>query len=82
MTSQIAIIGAGYVGLPLAVAFAEAGRARGLRRRRRRAGRADLPPGGAHIEDVPVAALAPLVAAGSIAATTDYAAVRRVPTRS
>jgi UDP-N-acetyl-D-glucosamine dehydrogenase len=74
MSAQIAIIGAGYVGLPLAVAFAEAGcRVTCVDVD---AGRvAELAVGRTHVEDVPGATLTRLVQAGSIAATTDYAAV-------
>jgi UDP-N-acetyl-D-glucosamine dehydrogenase len=74
MPGQIAIIGAGYVGLPLAVAFAEVGcsvtciDADAARV-------ADLATGRSHVEDVPDSQLAPLVESGAIAATTDYAAV-------
>jgi UDP-N-acetyl-D-glucosamine dehydrogenase len=62
------------VGLPLAVAFAEAGcRVTCVDVD---AGRvAELAVGRTHVEDVPGATLTRLVQAGSIAATTDYAAV-------
>jgi len=75
MTYDIAIVGAGYVGLPLSVTFAEngchvlvvdvsAGIIDGLNR------------GESHIEDVANDRLAPLVAQGLIHATTDYAEMR------
>jgi len=74
MSAQIAIIGAGYVGLPLAVAFAEAGcRVTCVDVNAARV--AELAAGRTHVEDVPGSTLAPLVQAGSIAATTDYAVV-------
>ena len=74
MSGQIAIIGAGYVGLPLAVAFAEAGcRVTCVDVDATRV--AELAAGRSHVEDVPAATLTSLVEAGSIAATTDYAAV-------
>ena len=69
-SARVGIIGLGYVGLPLAVAFAEAGvRVTGL----------DLDPvkvemlssGTSYIEDVPDEAIA--AAAGRLEATTDYA---------
>ena len=74
-TWDVAIVGAGYVGVPLACTFAKAGRSvllvdvvqkvvDGLNR------------GESHIEDVPSAELAPLVAGGRLAATTDYDALR------
>ena len=73
--SDVAIVGAGYVGVPLAQVFAEAGvsavlvdvdadRVAALNR------------GESYIEDVPSEELQPLVEAGTIAATTDYDAVR------
>jgi UDP-N-acetyl-D-glucosamine dehydrogenase len=72
---ELAIVGAGYVGLPLAQVFAEAGVATLL---------VDSDPdrveqigrGESYIEDVPSEALVPLIGAGSLAATTDYDAVR------
>jgi UDP-N-acetyl-D-glucosamine dehydrogenase len=73
--SDVAIVGAGYVGVPLAQVFAEAGvsavlvdvdadRIAALNR------------GESYIEDVPSEELRPLVEAGTIAATTNYDAVR------
>jgi UDP-N-acetyl-D-glucosamine dehydrogenase len=73
MQRDIAIIGAGYVGLPLAVAFAEAGkRVVCVDIDADRA--AGIAAGTSHIDDVPSAALIPLVGDGRLAATTDYAA--------
>ena len=71
MTWDVAIIGAGYVGLPLAQTFADAGK---------RVLVVDVVPrlvdainrGESHIEDVPSEALAPHVVAGRISATLDY----------
>jgi UDP-N-acetyl-D-glucosamine dehydrogenase len=71
-TWDVGIIGAGYVGLPLAQTFADAGR---------RVLLVDAVPelvealnmGESHIEDVPSSVLAPHVEAGRIAATLDYA---------
>jgi UDP-N-acetyl-D-glucosamine dehydrogenase len=68
---DIAIVGAGYVGLPLGTTFAEAGCnvlivdvvepvVAGINR------------GESHIEDVESSRLAPLVEAGNLRATTDY----------
>jgi UDP-N-acetyl-D-glucosamine dehydrogenase len=73
--SDVAIVGAGYVGVPLAQVFAEAGlsvvlvdvdagRVAGLNR------------GESYIEDVTSEALRPLVEAGTVSATTDYDALR------
>jgi len=72
---DIAVIGAGYVGMPHAQTFAEAGRKVVL---------VDVLPhvvdainrGESHIKDVPSDALKPLVDDGLITATSDYAVVR------
>ena len=75
MKPEITIVGAGYVGLPLARCFAEAGvgvvlvdtdeeRVAAINR------------GETHVEDVPSEALRPLVEAGTLAATTDYDVAR------
>jgi UDP-N-acetyl-D-glucosamine dehydrogenase len=75
MTPELAIVGAGYVGLPLARCFAEAGVSVVLvdvdvdRI-------ASISRGESYVEDVPDEALAPLVEAGTLAATTDYDAIR------
>jgi UDP-N-acetyl-D-glucosamine dehydrogenase len=72
---DLAVIGAGYVGLPLAHTFAEAGCSVVL---------VDVVPGivetlnrgESHIEDVASERLRPLVESGRLSATTDYEAVR------
>jgi UDP-N-acetyl-D-glucosamine dehydrogenase len=74
-TWDVAIVGAGYVGVPLALTFAEAGRSVLL---------VDVMPtvvdalnrGESHIEDVPSETLTEHVRAGRLAATTDYDALR------
>ncbi len=67
---QIGIIGLGYVGLPLAVAFAEAGcEVVGLDVDQSKV--AALNAGRSYIEDVPSSALEPL--GGRLRATADYA---------
>src|SRR5262245_41753068 len=76
-TVAIAVIGAGYVGVPLAQTFAEAGRTALL---------VDVVPavveslnrGESHIKDVPTERLRPLVESGALRATTDFAEVRAV----
>jgi UDP-N-acetyl-D-glucosamine dehydrogenase len=69
--TDVAIVGAGYVGVPLAQVFAEAGRSVLLVDRD--ADRvARLNRGESYIEDVPSEALKLLVDAGSLRATTDY----------
>ena len=75
MSAEVAIVGAGYVGVPLAQVFAEAGV--GVVLVDVDADRiATLQRGESYIEDVPSEQLAPLVEAGTIAATTDYDALR------
>jgi len=75
MTRDVAIVGAGYVGVPLARVFADAGmsvvlvdvdsaRVESLNR------------GESYVEDVPSDVLGPLVADGRITATTDYDELR------
>src|SRR5438445_2725908 len=72
MSYDVAIVGAGYVGLPLSTTFAEAGC---------RVLLVDVVPsvvealnrGESHIEDVESARLAPLVEQGLVRATVDYA---------
>jgi UDP-N-acetyl-D-glucosamine dehydrogenase len=77
MTPEVAIVGAGYVGMPLARVFADAGKrvllvdvdadlAEAINR------------GESHIPDVPSEALGPLVANGRISATTDYDRIKEV----
>jgi len=75
MKRDVAIVGAGYVGLPLAQVFAEAGV--GVVLLDVEPGRvAAIGRGESYIGDVPSEALGPLVVAGLISATTDYDAVR------
>lgn len=74
--ARVAIIGLGYVGLPLAVAFAEAGyHVTGIDLDVRKIDA--LGRGESYIEDVPAATVAGLVQAGRLAATTDFAALAR-----
>lgn len=73
--STIAVIGLGYVGLPLAAAFAEAGHTVvGIDVDPRRAG--DVARGVSHTNDLPTERLKPLVKAGRLTATTDFGRVR------
>jgi len=75
MKPEIAIIGAGYVGVPLAQVFADAGRSVVLVDVKQ--GIVDaLNRGESHIEDVAAEKLKPHVEAGRIAATLDYDVVR------
>jgi UDP-N-acetyl-D-glucosamine dehydrogenase len=75
MRRDVAIVGAGYVGLPLARVFADAGKLVLLVDVN--ADRvAQLNRGETYIEDVPSEILGPLVADGRITATTDYDELR------
>ena len=77
MKPDVAIVGAGYVGMPLAQVFADAGKTVVL---------VDVDPdvvdginrGESHIKDVASGALGQHVDAGRISATTDYDIVRDV----
>jgi UDP-N-acetyl-D-glucosamine dehydrogenase len=75
--AEIAIVGAGYVGVPLGQVFAEAGHSvllvDVLEERV-----AALNRGESHIEDVSSDALRPLVKSGRFTATTDYDGLREV----
>ena len=78
-TWDAAVVGAGYVGVPLAHTLAQAGRSVLL---------IDVTPdlvaalnnGESHISDVPSEQLAPLVREGRIRATTDYDELRNADT--
>ncbi|MBA3567601.1 MAG: NAD-binding protein, partial [Actinobacteria bacterium] len=71
MRRDVAIVGAGYVGVPLAHAFADVGKKVVLvdidAARVERLNR-----GESYIEDIPSETLKPLVESGLISATTDY----------
>jgi len=72
---HIAVIGLGYVGLPLAIALAEVGRTvTGLDVDQKKV--ASLNRGSSHIPDVPAEAVRRVVEAGRFAATTDAEALR------
>ncbi len=73
--TDVAIVGAGYVGVPLAQVFAEAGRSVLLVDRDAERV-AQLNRGESYIEDVPDEALKPLVDSGTLRATTDYDELR------
>jgi UDP-N-acetyl-D-glucosamine dehydrogenase len=75
-TAHLAVIGLGYVGLPLAVELAQAGfRVTGIDVDERRV-RA-LAAGRSYIQDVRAADVRALVRAGTLTATTDFSALRR-----
>ncbi len=70
----VGLIGLGYAGLPLAVAFAETGfPVIGIDLRRERVD--SLAAGHSYVGDIPDERLAPLVASGSLHASADYAAL-------
>ena len=70
-TARVGIIGLGYVGLPLAVVFAEAGfQVVGIDVNQRVAD--GINAGTSHVEDIPDSRLAALVEQGLITATTDF----------
>ena len=70
-TAKVGIVGLGYVGLPLAVAFAEAGfEVTGIDVNQEMVD--CLNRGHSHIEDIPSGVLAPLVDSGKFKATTNY----------
>jgi UDP-N-acetyl-D-glucosamine dehydrogenase len=73
-TAHVAIIGLGYVGLPLATAFAKAGfRTSGVDVDRRKVDA--ITAGQSYIPDVPDDDLAPHVQSGLLTATADYDAL-------
>ncbi len=73
-TAHIAVIGLGYVGLPLAVAFAESGfSVVGIDVDERKV--PSINAGESYISDIPSTRLMPLVRDGKVQATTDYAAL-------
>lgn len=74
-TAKVAVVGMGYVGLPLALAFAKAGFVTvGVEINAQRA--EQLNAGHSYIEDVADAELLPHLQEGRLRATTDYAVVR------
>ena len=78
-TARVGIVGLGYVGLPLAVEFARAGfHVTGIDLSEEKTRRVSA--GDSYIGDIPTTTLAPLVEAGKLRATTDFAAVRELDT--
>ncbi len=73
--AKVAVVGLGYVGLPLALAMAKAGYTTiGIEVNADKA--AQINAGRSYIEDVSDAEIAPHVTAGRLSATTDYDIVR------
>jgi UDP-N-acetyl-D-glucosamine dehydrogenase len=78
-SARVGIVGLGYVGLPLAVEFAQAGFAvTGIDISEAKVQRVNA--GDSYVGDVPSATLAPLVESGKLRATTDFAAVAELDT--
>ncbi len=76
-SARVGVIGLGYVGLPLAVAFARRGfRVTGIEVSPKRA--ADLRKGRSYIEDVPSKELAALIKRGALTVSTDGSAVGKL----
>src|SRR4051812_6994996 len=80
-SARVGVIGLGYVGLPLAVEFAEAGfTVVGLDVAADKV--ASINKGESHIIDIPSARLLPLVKSGKLCATTNYDDLRDADTVS
>jgi UDP-N-acetyl-D-glucosamine dehydrogenase len=77
--ARVGVVGLGYVGLPLAVEFAQMGfTVTGIDIDQAKVDL--LNRGESYIQDVPTAVLKPLVDAGKMRATTDFAAVEQLDT--
>ncbi len=75
----VGVVGLGYVGLPLAVEYAQAGfHVIGIDLNQAKTERVNL--GDSYIGDIPSSVLAPLVASGLLRATTDFSAIRNFDT--
>ncbi|NOY99117.1 MAG: nucleotide sugar dehydrogenase [Chloroflexi bacterium] len=75
--ARVAVLGLGYVGLPLAVVFAEAGfTVTGIDPDARKV--ESLDKGVSYIPDVPTEQVAKLVADGRLIATTDFSALKEI----
>jgi UDP-N-acetyl-D-glucosamine dehydrogenase len=78
-TARVGVVGLGYVGLPLAVEFANAGfEVVGIDVQQSKVD--DINAGKSYIQDVPTSAVSELVKAGKLRATTDFSAVRDLDT--
>ena len=78
-TAKVGIVGLGYVGLPLAVEFAQAGfDVIGIDIAQAKVD--ELNKGISYIQDIPTATLAPLVSSGKLKATSDYSIVAELDT--
>jgi len=78
-TARVGVIGLGYVGLPLAVEYAQAGfHVTGIDLSESKVARVNA--GDSYVGDVPTSVLAPLVEQGLLKATTDFAAMLELDT--
>ncbi len=78
-TARVGVVGLGYVGLPLAVEYAEAGfNVTGIDLSESKVGRINT--GDSYIGDVPSSVMEPLVANGKLRATVDFSAIRDLDT--
>ncbi len=78
-TARVGVVGLGYVGLPLAVEFGKAGfHVTGIDVTQPKVDQINA--GSSYVQDVPTAEVAELVAAGRLAATSDFSVVRELDT--
>jgi UDP-N-acetyl-D-glucosamine dehydrogenase len=78
-TARVGVVGLGYVGLPLAVEYAQAGYdVTGIDLSAGKVTRVNA--GDSYVGDVPSAVMGPLVKAGKLTATTDFSVIRDLDT--
>jgi len=78
-TARVGVVGLGYVGLPLAVEFAQVGfQVTGIDLHTAKVD--ELNRGSSYIQDVPTSVVKPLVEANKLAATADFSVVRDLDT--
>src|ERR1044071_6149087 len=78
-SARVGVVGLGYVGLPLAVEFAKAGfHVTGIDVAEGKTARVNA--GDSYVGDIRSGDLGPLVKAGKLSATTDFAAVKELDT--
>src|SRR3984885_10295949 len=78
-TARVGVVGLGYVGLPLAVEFAQAGYSvTGIDLSEGKVARVNAAD--SYIGDVQSSALDPIIANGKLVATTDFSVIRTLDT--
>ena len=78
-SARVGVVGLGYVGLPLAVEFAQAGfQVTGIDLKPEKAARVNA--GDSYVPDVPSAILGPLAASGKLRASTDFGVIAELDT--